>query len=121
MPKARTEAASLAAFEAKLERARQAVVGGVAANPDALQARAETVLKGANGFSHVVNGRFKGGWITRHYGRPGEGVHALQLEVAQRCYMDEAPPYPWDPARAAALVAVLRALVAALAGWRPPR
>ena len=85
-----------------------------------LQARAVDVLARAAGFTHVVNGRFKGGWITRHYGKPGEGVHALQLEVAQACYMDEDPPYAWDPTRAAALVQVLRRLVAALAGWRPP-
>lgn len=85
-----------------------------------LQARAVDVLSGAAGFTHVVNGRFKGGWITRHYGRPAQHVHALQLEVAQACYMDEDPPYPWDAARAAPLVGVLRRLVAALAQWRPP-
>lgn len=41
------------------------------------------------GFSHVLNGRFKGGWITRHYGRPTEGVHTIQMELACRGYMDE--------------------------------
>ena len=60
-------------------------------------------------FTHVVNGRFKGGWITRRYGRPADGVHALQLEMAQRCYMDEAPPYRWTPARAAPLARAARA------------
>jgi N-formylglutamate amidohydrolase len=80
---------------------------------------ASAVLAGAGGFSAVVNGRFKGGYVTRHYGRPDAGVHALQLETAQRCYMDEAPPWRWDAARAAPLVAVLQALVAALAAWRP--
>jgi len=40
-------------------------------------------------YSSVVNGRFKGGYITRHYGEPGNGIHALQLEIAQRTYMDE--------------------------------
>lgn len=40
-------------------------------------------------FSHVVNGRFTGGWITRHYGQPGEGVHAVQMELACRGYMRE--------------------------------
>ncbi len=84
-----------------------------------LQASAVAVLAGAEGFSHVVNGRFKGGWITRRHGRPAEAVHALQLEIAQRCYMDEAPPYPWDPVRAAPLGVVLRRLVAMLAAWRP--
>ena len=64
----------------------------------------------------MVNGRFKGGYITRHNGQPERGVHALQLETAQACYMDEAPPYRWDPARAAALMAVLERLVGALTG-----
>ena len=80
---------------------------------------AALVLAGAAGFSSVVNGRFKGGYITRHYGVPARGIHALQLETAQACYMDEAPPYPWEPARAATLEALLRKLVAALVGVRP--
>ena len=84
-----------------------------------VQAAAVSVLKDAPGFSYVVNGRFKGGWITRHYGRPYDHVHALQLEMAQRCYMDEAPPYAWEAGRAAALVEVLRRLVATLVEWRP--
>jgi len=75
-------------------------------------------LRGAR-FTSIVNGRFKGGWITRRYGRPVEGVHALQLEIAQSAYMDESPPWPWDAARAAPLEALLRSLVAALSAWRP--
>jgi len=78
------------------------------------------VLGYAEGFSHVVNGRFKGGWITRHYGQPQEGVHALQLEMAQACYMDESPPYAWDPVRALRLTGVLQQLVRALNSFRPP-
>lgn len=74
----------------------------------------------ASGFSHVTNGRFKGGWITRHYGQPGEGVHALQLEIAQRAYMDEpqglAIPV-WTPDRAAGLQAVLKPMLAELIDW----
>lgn len=46
-------------------------------------------LAAGSSFSHVVNGRFKGGWITRRYGRPGEGVHAVQMELACRAYMRE--------------------------------
>jgi formiminoglutamase len=46
-------------------------------------------------FTHVVNGRFKGGYITRHYGDPEEGINALQMELACRAYMDEpAMPTP---------------------------
>ena len=86
----------------------------------ALQACAARLLAEAEGFTHIVNGRFKGGWITRHYGQPQHGVHALQLEMAQDCYMDEAPPYRWDPARASRLTDVLRRLVRALVRFRPP-
>src|SRR3546814_15409668 len=43
----------------------------------------------ASGQGHVVNGRFKGGWTTRHYGRPDDGIHAVQMELAQRGYMTE--------------------------------
>jgi N-formylglutamate deformylase len=77
------------------------------------------VLASDRRFTTVVNGRFKGGWITRRYGRPDEGTHALQLEIAQSAYMDESPPWPWDPARAAPLEALLKRLVAALSAWRP--
>ncbi len=84
-----------------------------------LEASVAAVLAASDGFTHVVNGRFKGGWITRHYGRPIVGVHALQLEMAWRAYMDEAPPYRWDPVRAERLVAVLRRLTDTLLAWRP--
>ena len=66
------------------------------------------------GFSTVVNGRFKGGYITRHYGNPTAGVHVLQLEMAWRTYIDEAHPQLYDTARAAPLVAILRRVADAL-------
>jgi formiminoglutamase len=54
-----------------------------------------------SGFSSITNGRFKGGHITRHYGRPAQGVHALQMELACRGYMREEPgrvePRSWPP------------------------
>jgi N-formylglutamate deformylase len=83
-----------------------------------VQAAADGALAGAAAFTSVVNGRFKGGYVTRHYGQPARGVHALQLEIAQASYMDEAPPYRWHAARAASLVAVLQRLVAALLAAR---
>lgn len=84
-----------------------------------LAAAAYAALSADARFSHVHNGRFKGGYITRHYGRPADGMHALQLELAEASYMDEAVPNPYDPARAAALIGVLRGLVDALLRWRP--
>ena len=77
------------------------------------------LVASASGFTHVVNGRFKGGYITRHYGRPHASVHALQLEMVQACYLDEAHPATFDDARAAALMTVLERLVIALSEWRP--
>ncbi|OYX44502.1 MAG: N-formylglutamate deformylase [Rhodobacterales bacterium 32-67-9] len=65
--------------------------------------------------SHVLNGRFKGGWTTRHYGRPETGVHAIQMELAQRAYLAaETPPWSYDPARAGPTRATLHTILAAL-------
>ena len=69
-------------------------------------------------FSSVLDGRFKGGHITRHYGMPTGRVHALQIELAQSTYMDEAGR-DYDPDRAAPLVAVLERVVAVLIAFRP--
>jgi N-formylglutamate deformylase len=65
-------------------------------------------------FSQVLDGRFRGGHITRHYGRPAENIQAIQLELAQTTYMDEAEPHRFSPGRAENLVATLAKLVAAL-------
>ncbi len=60
------------------------------------------------GFTSVVNGRFKGGWTTRHYGRPKEGTHAIQMELAQSTYLStEAPPFSYDLPKATRLRATL--------------
>jgi N-formylglutamate deformylase len=53
------------------------------------------ICQKAAGYDTVVNGRFKGGWTTRHYGDPVNGVHAIQMELAQRVYMDETPPWSY--------------------------
>lgn len=70
-------------------------------------------------FSHVLDGRFKGGYITRCYGNPEQGIHAVQLEMCWRAYMDETPPYRWHDAQAAGVTPLLRALANALIGWTP--
>ena len=70
-------------------------------------------------FSHVVDGRFKGGHITRSFGRPADGLHAVQLEMCWRAYMDEGPPSAWSDARAAEVTPLLTRLVRTLIEWRP--
>jgi formiminoglutamase len=75
------------------------------------------VLEACQGseFPTVLNGRFKGGWTTRHYGRPGEGVHAIQMELAQRAYLAaEAAPWAFDRTRADRLRAVLGPILTGL-------
>lgn len=66
----------------------------------------------ASPYEFVVNGRFEGGYITRHYGRPAEGVDAMQLEIAQRAYMDESNR-EFDDSKASQLRDTLRAMLAA--------
>ena len=73
-------------------------------------AAAVTACAAASGFSHVRDGRFQGGFITRRYGRPADHVHALQLEIAQRVYMDEASR-KFNAAKAALLRDTLRRMV----------
>lgn len=82
-------------------------------------ARVEAAVYGpcaASGHSHVLNGRFKGGWTTRHYGRPGEGVHAIQMELAQSTHLaTEAPPFAYDTTKAEALRVTLKDILTTLA------
>ncbi|MFC5576556.1 N-formylglutamate deformylase [Lysobacter niabensis] len=76
------------------------------------QARVEAALAAQSRYDFVVNGRFKGGYITRHYADPANGVDAIQLEISQRIYMDEAT-FAYDEARAASAQAVIRGLLEA--------
>ena len=81
---------------------------------------ATLALCAATGRSHVLNGRFKGGWTTRHYGQPARGVHAIQMELAQSTHLaTEAPPFDYDPAKADALRVTLKAILTKLAALGP--
>ena len=73
---------------------------GATCAPEVEAALAETAAD-AEGYTHVLNGRFKGGWTTRHYGQPKDGVHAIQLELAQSAYLaSETLPFDYDAAKA---------------------
>jgi N-formylglutamate deformylase len=86
----------------------------------ALSDRLMGVLKQHTAFTHVINGRFKGGYITRHYGNPAQNVHAVQLELAQSAYMNEATT-DYDAQAAQPLQSVLRRLIDELLRFRPTR
>jgi N-formylglutamate deformylase len=88
--------------------------GGVTCDPLFERATME-IARAAEGYRSILNGRFKGGWTTRHYGRPGEGVHAIQMELAQSAYLaSESPPFAYDETKAARLRIHLGAILARL-------
>lgn len=88
--------------------------GGASCSP-AIEGAAHDACLRAPGFDTVLNGRFRGGWTTRHYGRPGEGVHAIQMELAQRAYLAaEAAPWTYDAGRAERLRNALQPILVEL-------
>jgi len=105
-------------FEGTLPDLNIGTAGGASCAPG-LGERLLRVARSDPAYRSVLDGRFVGGHITRTYGRPDEGVHAVQLELVQRTYMHEEPPWAFDPARANGIRPVLRAMVeAALAHVR---
>lgn len=92
------------------------------ASADAALARsAFRPLDSAEGYSAVDNGRFTGGYITRTYGAPADGVHAIQLELSQRTYMDESHPFGYRPDLADRVKPALRGMLAAMIDWARTR
>lgn len=85
-----------------------------------LQNRMERHLNGDSGFSSVVNGRFIGGYITRHYGVPEQHCHALQMEIAQCAYMDEDEEPAYESERARPLSQLLEKLLDDVLQWQAP-
>lgn len=73
----------------------------------------------ATGYSTVLNGRFKGGWTTRHYGRPSDGIHAIQMELVQSTYMLEHPPWTYERHVAERLRPHLKLILEELIRWSP--
>ena len=99
-------------FEGRLPDLNIGTADGKAADARVTQAVAQA-CQDAPGISSVVNGRFKGGYTTRHYGNPAGGIHAVQLEKCQSLYMQEVAPYAYDAALAAQFQPVLHAMVRA--------
>ena len=77
-------------FDGELPELNIGTNGGTSCVPELRDAIAS--IAALSGRSHVVDGRFRGGWTTRHYGRPDRGVHAVQMELAMRAYLDEPIP-----------------------------
>lgn len=76
-----------------------------------IEAVVENICARQTRYSHVLNGRFKGGWTTRHYGKPQAGYHAIQMELAQCIYMQETAPWRYDSIKAEKPRAALRGIL----------
>ncbi|MBL4800508.1 MAG: N-formylglutamate deformylase [Emcibacter sp.] len=96
-------------FEGQLPDLNLGNVDGTSCAP-ALAAGVLSVAA-ASPYRAVLNGRFKGGYITRHYGDPENNIHSLQLEISQITYMEEAPAFLFQEARAKKLRSVLQAMM----------
>jgi len=104
-------------FEGRLADFNLGSNGGRSASQSLIHV-ATHALRGA-AYSLVIDGRFKGGYITRAYGQSAANVHVLQLEMAQSAYMQEVPP-AWVERQARPVQVVLTRLINALLDWKPP-
>jgi N-formylglutamate deformylase len=103
-------------FPGRLPDFNLGTAGGASCDPG-LARSLHVALSRQAGFTAVLDGRFKGGYITRAYGRPAEGVHAIQLEMGTATYMDEASPYTFRSERAARVRPVLREQLRIVLDW----
>ena len=98
-------------FDGRLPDLNVGTAGGASCSRS-LAERIMRLLQSQDRFTSVLNGRFKGGYITRRYGDPARGIDAVQLEMAQSAYMDESAPSVFDPSVASGLQSALRSLLA---------
>jgi N-formylglutamate amidohydrolase len=103
-------------FDGRLADFNLGTADGATCDP-ALAAELVAALRRHAPRTAVLDGRFKGGYITRHYGAPGAGVHAIQLEMAQARYMDETPPYTFRESLAAPIRSILREQLEIATRW----
>ncbi|WP_448254797.1 N-formylglutamate deformylase [Ottowia oryzae] len=100
-------------FEGKLPDLNLGTADGTSCDP-ALAAQLLAIAQSNPAYSGVLNGRFKGGHITRHYGRPADNIHAVQLEMTQCSYMQEALPFGYLPEVAAGIQPQVRQMLEAV-------
>jgi N-formylglutamate deformylase len=98
-------------FDGRLPDFNVGTDNGTTCDP-AIEAATVGVTSSAEGYTSILNGRFKGGWTTRHYGTPSNGVHAIQMELAQSTHLaTEAPPFAYDETKADKLRAHLASIL----------
>jgi N-formylglutamate deformylase len=105
-------------FDGKLPDLNLGTASGSSCAPSLRDALA-TLLQAQTQFTVAVDGRFKGGHITRHFGQPSLGIHAVQLEKCWSTYMREKPPFEWDATQAARVQPLLQQIVQTMLEWKP--
>lgn len=105
-------------FEGKLSDFNLGTAEGRACDIELQQLLSDTLSKYSN-YSLAINDRFKGGYITRQYGNPQEGVHAFQLELSTATYMDENPDFKWREDLADLVRPSLKHMMQVALNWRP--
>ncbi len=105
-------------FEGKLPDLNLGTASGTSCDAS-LRTRLVECLASDRQNTHAVDGRFKGGYITRHYGRPDACIHAVQMEMCQSLYMQEVPPFAYDDAKAAQIQPTLKQLLRIMLDWTP--
>ncbi len=104
-------------FEGRLPDFNIGTNQGATCNPE-IEQRVQHICASACGYSSVTNGRFKGGWTTRHYGQPDKGVHAIQMELSQSTYLEsETAPFRYAAHKADRLRPHLAKILTSLTGW----
>ena len=105
-------------FDGKLPDFSIGTNEGVTCAPELAASVLETCEK-VQGYTSVLNGRFKGGWTTRHYGQPARGIHAIQMELAQSTDMIERAPWNYVSEIATQTRTHLKKIFQTLSNWRP--
>ncbi|MBT2336729.1 N-formylglutamate deformylase [Variovorax paradoxus] len=103
-------------FDGKLPDLNVGTNDGASCAADVLEAALRPTAGKDSPFTRVVNGRFKGGYITRSYGRPASGVQAIQLEMCQSLYMNEDAPFEYRADIAARIQPLLARMLEAAVG-----
>lgn len=107
-------------FDGELPDFNLGTFNGASCDPS-LGAELEAVCASNPAFTHVLNGRFKGGHITRHYGDPSRDIHAVQLELVQRAYMEEFDPFNYREDLAEPTRQQIKALLQTMLDWGATR
>lgn len=105
-------------FDGKLPDLNLGTASGASCAPS-LRALLVSELQATPQFTHAADGRFKGGYITRRYGRPGENIHAVQMEMCQSLYMQESQPFAYLDDVARRVQPSLKGLLESMLAWRP--